>query len=678
MKIQVLPTPIVVKAEDEAGARRLLNLVRAQTNVGVDTETNSLNAHQANLLVFSLAWAGRDTTSDVRAYVQFGGATKKLFKDWFREPKFRKSFHNAKYDLTVLERNGMPTNGLLYDTFIIDWLLDENREGRHGLKECALDHLGLVMEPFDSLLKRHKAENFMGVPEADQIEYSSKDAWVVIRLLNTPSLQQGKSLLQALKDTPAVIPGRPKRTLHDHLLEVEMPFVEALRTMERRGICIDRGYLLDLDPQLTTRMEKMKFQFAKLAKRAVNLDSNNELIELFFKEMKIDPIKMTKGGASGKKQPAIDKEVLAEYASIERTQGREGLWTILAEYRKVKKIHSTYVTGLLAASDNPDFRIHSNFRPDKLTGRLSSTKPNLQNIPNAKRDEYGLRSAFIPDPSPSPTGAPWTLLVLDLDQVEMRIAAVLSGDPVLISTIKSGVDVHSMTAASMYGIKYEDIMAAKEKKDKKGILTILENKLLVARESAKAVGFGILYGMGAWSLSKRLGCSFEEAKRRIDAYFKTYPDLAKWLDNTKASCRDTGFVTTFLGRRRRIEQIKAGVSQTKSGSLVFDVQDSVKERRKHGENMAVNSPVQGGAADIVKLMMLVGSEVVGLGDKRLQALHARLLLQIHDELVWEIPEDNVEKAIPIIRAMAEKPLPFPLSVPITASIGSGMSWSEAK
>lgn len=672
-KLHVMPTPIIIK--DRASARRLLKQILRQPWVALDTETTSLFLVEAQVLCWTVSWSGPTKT---RAYIPFEGQTTltlDIFKPWLEDPKKKKCYSNAKYDIGVFANHGITVRGLLYDTQIVDWLLDENRR-RHGLKTCAMDHLGLKMIPYKDILKRHGAETFSDVPEKDQIEYATGDAWATSALMTQPSILWGKPLVDALDEHPAPVPGRADRTLLDHYHEVEIPFIQVLGLMERRGMAVDRGYLLDLAPSLQGQIHNLEFEFNKRTRRAVNMASPRDLGKYLFLEesgLNLKVTKWTKGGESGKRQPSVDADVIETHARKEEREGKQGLFSLLGEHRKVGKILKTYVNGLLTASDHPDRRIHSSFRMDLVTGRLSSSEPNLQNIPRSNNDKYGIRGALIATPSQVAGKNRRLLLCLDYSQLEIRIAAHYSEDRKLITALTSGADIHAQTAAEMYGLDYDEVMAAKKSKKR----TTQQEKLVRFRDDAKTIGFGIIYGMQAFLLSLELGCPVEEAQDKINRYFAAYPGLAEWLERTKAYCREHGHVQTLQGRYRRLRDIRKGLVQ-RGGRWVSTGERATAKTRKRAENQAVNSPVQGGAADIVKMAMIYTSELEGYGDSDLQKMGCHLVLQVHDELLWDCPEKNVERAQKIITARMEKPLDFDLRVPLPVEGGAAMAWSEAK
>lgn len=675
-KLYVLPKKVVVTTE--AQAKRLLSQIKKQDWVSVDTETTSLDITEAQLLVITISWALKDA---VRAYIPFQGNTllvMKYFKPWLQDPKYRKSFTNAKYDIEVLARHGIRVRGLLYDTFILDWLLDENREGRHGLKQCAMDHLGLKMDKFEDILKRNGAKNFSEVSEADQIEYATKDPWATDALIRHRSLLWGKSMIQALREHPAATPPNPERTLLDHYEEVEIPFIQVLGRMERRGMAISRGYLRDLEPELKGKMDRLAFEFNQMGRRPINIDSPTDLAKYLYLEdngLKLKITKWTSGGKSGNRKPSVDKSVIEKEAQREERTSKRGPFTVLGEYRKLGTLLRTFVRGLLKASDNEDRRIHSSFRMDLVTGRLSSSRPNLQNIPQAKKDKYGIRGAFIAKPTEDLDEDERVILCLDYSQLEIRVAAHYSKDKRLIDALKSGADIHARTASEMYGMDYEAIMKAnkKAKKDQ----TSDDIALLRARDDAKVIGFGLIYGMQAYALSMNLGCSPQAAQDKINRYFATYPGVLAWIEATKTQCREVQYVQTLQGRYRRLRDICKGLIKS-HGKWVSNGDREAARIRRHAENQAVNTPVQGGAADIVKMAMIKTGEAEEYGDPRLKKLECYLILQVHDELLWELPSKNAEEAQAIITPLMEHPFDFELRVPLIVAGGIAENWAEAK
>ena len=435
-------------------------------------------------------------------------------------------------------------------------------------------------------------------------------------------------------------------------------------------MAVDRGYLLDLAPDLQGTLHNLEYEFNKRTKRVVNMSSPADLGKYLFLEeggLQMKITKWTKGGESGKRQPSVDVDVIETQANKEERDGKRGLFTLLGEHRKVGKILKTYVNGLLTASDSPDRRIHSSFRMDLVTGRLSSSAPNLQNIPRSNKDKYGIRGAFIATPSEVAGKNRRVILCLDYAQLEIRIAAHYSEDRKLIDALISGADIHAQTAAEMYGLDYDEIMAAKKSKHR----TEEQEALVRARDDAKTIGFGIIYGMQAFLLSLELGCSVEQAQDKINRYFAAYPGLAEWLDRTKAYCREHGHVQTLLGRYRRLRDIRKGLVQ-QNGRWVSNGERATAKTRKRAENQAVNSPVQGGAADLVKMPMIYTSELEGYGDSELQKMGCHLILQVHDELLWDLPEAKVDRARKIITKYMEKPFDFDLRVPLP--VDGGVVW----
>lgn len=670
----VLPKAELIDTEEKA--RELLALLVNQPMVAIDTETTNQNAHKARLLCWSVGW---DT---YRATIYDLALTKAHFKSWFANPKYKKSFHNAKYDLIVLKNHRIDVAGTLYDTYIIDWLVDENRQGMHGLKICAKDHLGLTMNTFSSLMKEHDADIFTDLPMEIQLEYSTKDTWATYGLATKASKLHGKSLVEVLKDLPAAIPGRHDRTLHDHLIEIEMPFMETLMEMEMNGISIDKGYLKDLDESMPNTMTTLSFEVNAILGEVVNLNSAPALAKLIFPPGHKRIVKRwTKGGAKGERKPSVDHTVLEELAEEEQrlNPGVEGKYAKILKYKKLQKIHSTYVKGILKELDEGnDGRLHSSFNgANVITGRLSSSEPNLQNVPKSKTDKFGIRKAFQADPGNEDGSGKMKLICADYEQLEMRIMAHFSEDKKLIDTIVSGIDVHTQTAAEMFGYDYKGIMAAKKKSD--ATLTPEELEMVKSRDAAKTIGFGLIYGLQAWNLAQKLGCTPQEAEASIAKYFKTYPGVLRFIEGIKKVCRRKGFVQTIFGRYRRIPEIRAGMTiNGKTGD--WEITSGDKELAKirgHADNQSVNSPIQGTAADIAKMAMMKTSRGI-YGDSTLKNLGIKLVLQVHDEVIWECPEAHVVEARERIKKIIEHPFDFELRVPLPVDIGIGEIWTEAK
>jgi DNA polymerase I len=455
----------------------------------------------------------------------------------------------------------------------------------------------------------------------------------------------------------------PGYTMYDYFHGVEVPFTKVLYKMERRGLTVDAGYLRGLQGPMEDEMRRIEKEFARAASqnepRLLNLQSVNDVRWFFFELLGKTPTKMTDGGKTGIKKPSVDAEVLEDWA------GEGDQWAqLLLKYRGIAKIHGTYVVGLQEWLD-PMCRIHTSLnQTGTVTGRLSSSEPNLQNIPRVSEDQFKIREAFVP-------GERKCLIVADYAQLEMRLMAHFSGDEKMIEAIKNGTDLHCLTVAEMEGIPYEEVVAAvkAEKAHKAGKLgrdlTPREEELLLKRQNAKATGFGIIYGIGGPRLAAQLTRSTgrfispQEGNQLIQKWLNVFPGVRRYIEDRKSFVWKNGFVQTILGRFRNFGELK-GMSKMDAAMC---------------ERQAVNSIVQGTASDVAKMAMLKAEY-----DPELNRLGAILLLQVHDELIFECPddEDTIKAVKKRVKEIMEDPFGVPLAVPLPAEAGHGYSWATAK
>jgi len=444
-------------------------------------------------------------------------------------------------------------------------------------------------------------------------------------------------------------------TLWHYFEGFERHITEVLWKMERRGILVHEDALARTAPGMLAEIAKIEKEFCNRAGHFVNLNANAQLSELFFGTVQEDGSyegglgakisKMTPGGKTPPK-PALDKEVLERLIEDGVTEA-----SMVQRHRKVTKMHSTYVGSLLKLIRYyDDGRIHPQINQyGAVTGRFSSNYPPSQTFPRPTGDEFGIRKAFV-----APKGK--KLIVADYEQIEMRIAAHFSQDKYMLQAIREGLDLHCFTVSMMTGIPYEETYAAKKAEKP----THNQELLLELRQDYKKVGFGILYGKTKFSLAIDLKCSRNEAQDKIDQYFKIFPGIERYIEAMIEQAKRVGFVSTIFGRRRRLENI-----HNYSWSV-----------RKESENQAVNSPIQGTASDLIKAAMLRIDR-----NQRLNKLQAILLMQVHDELVLEAPEENVEEVAEIVRECMEHPFmqgEDPLSVPTPVSLKVVDNWAEGK
>ena len=622
---------------------KFVNHVRDTKEAAIDTETTGLNRWKDHVVVWSAC-------PEENARYCFSREMLNIFdKELAGDDSLTWWFTNMTFDFCMLTNSGVraPT-GDAYCTLAMDWLHDENRSGFHGLKDTALHYCGLNMISFkDSFLKEHKEDtvedrllrglknDFRGA-----INYASFDAYATYRV---------KDKLRDMLAAEEMVEGQ---SLWDYFREVELPFTRVLFNMIRRGIMVDTGYLEDLKPKLASTATKLERQINKIAGKEINLRSTPQLRWLLFDKLGLKPLKRTKT-----QEPSTDESVLSAYAE----DGIE-VCRLITNLRKVNKINGTYVEGLSKWAD-PNGRVHPTLTQHvTVTGRLSSVDPNLQNIPKPDGDVYHLREAFIPKHKNM-------FIVFDYSQLEMRLLAHESKDQNMIDVINRGWDIHVGTACVMYGYDYDTLKAAiKKKKNPQAILSEIEAAMCDARAAAKAIGFGLSYGEGPKKLAKKLGISYEEALAKIEDYFHPYPDVRQFINDTHRLIRTDQRVRTVTGRPRRFPAMHTLGEMTK-----YHMSGSQRGELARAERQSVNSRIQGSAADVARRAM-ISCEF----DQELANLGVQMLLQIHDELIFEVPEESVQEALPIIKYKMEHPLGFELSVPLDCDGGSGYSWASAK
>ena len=668
--------PVAEFVDTEAKARACLAYVMQQENVGVDTETTGLHVMRDFVLFWSLA------TEDRRFCILSDFLP--LFSPFFTDPSIVKHFTNQKFDRHMLANSGVPfIEGPTPCTLVQDWLLDENRF-HHGLKECVWDHLyrrmptfkdtfGKTMSPENQPREMMKILNDVDTGGREKaVDYAARDAWETLQL--SGYLQD--QLARVSMDSSGY-------SLYDHYWENEEPFGRVLWKMERRGVMINVDYLDEIGPGIGRAVEDYKRQFNKAAGSIVNLGSPKQLQALFFDRLQVMPIKYTTS-----KAPSTDKEVMQAWAD-----GKVDLWDgtnqydieveglhaeveqvaslaqCLLDHRGLSKFKSTYVDSMRALVDD-NYRLHSTLNHHgTVSGRLSSSKPNLQNIPRKDNDRFKIRNAFLADGGN-------VLFVADYKQLEMRIMAMLSEDQHMSDAVLRGIDLHSYTVEKMdmvKGLTYEFVVKAAEAKDAGAVLTPKQEQALSIRQAAKAIGFGLIYGIGEAKLGRQLGLPIimrkgkggedrdtcPEAAKLINAYFKAFPEVKAHIKRTHANCANLGFVQTYSGRFRRLPAINS-----ENGAL-----------RSQARRQAVNTEIQGTAADIVKAAMMKCEN-----DPDLQAAGVEMLLQIHDELMFEMPDyaDIRRDAQERIEHHMAHPFDEDMSLPIPAPGGFGVSWGLAK
>ncbi|MFM8910768.1 MAG: DNA polymerase I [Gemmatimonadota bacterium] len=519
----------------------------------------------------------------------------------FADPTIAKVAHHAKYDLLVLRRAGVPIAGLGFDTMLASYVLDPSRRS-HAIDTLAVESFGVVMTSYEQLCGKGRQKiPFDAVPIPAARDYCCADADMALRLRDVFAPRLAERKAEAL--------------LH----EIELPLVAALAEMEWTGIMIDVPWFHSLKTRFEAARREVEQQIFTEAGETFNVASNPQLRQILFEKLGL-PIK--KKTATG---PSTDASVLLELAD----EGHR-LPALLMEYRELAKLENTYLDTLPGLVNPRTGRLHTSFNQTVAsTGRLSSSDPNLQNIPIRRELGKDIRRGFVPRPG-------WTLLAADYSQIELRLLAHLSGDPAFVAAFEAGGDIHRQTASVIFGVPIDAVTAD-------------------MRARAKTINFATIYGQGAFALARQLGISNAEAKAFIETYFVRFAGVRAWLDQIVELARRQGYVETLFHRRRYIPEIL----------------DRNFNTRSLGERLAQNSPIQGSAADLIKVAMIRIHEALPR-----EGFTGKMLLQVHDELVFECPLDEVEALSAMVRR--EMTSAVALAVPLVVDIGTGANWVEAK
>ncbi len=605
-----VPTDFVWRVvEDLEGLNALVRELTAQPAFAVDTETTSVRAADADIVGYAFAWqAGEGVYVPVRSAVA-GTLDPTVVADALRpileDATKLKVGQNLKYDLIVLEGAGVRLAGPLFDTMIAASLLYPERRA-YNMDDLARDLLGHTTIPIADLIGKGKHQtSLLEVPLEKVAEYGAEDAEVTWRLF--ASLREGMEGA-----------GEDLRKL---FLEVEMPLVRVLAAMEGAGVALDAAHLRAYGVTLGERIEGLRHEAFAAAGHAFNLDSPKQLGEVLFDELGFDVVKRTKTARS------TDAEVLQTLAA----DSEHPLPRILLEYRELTKLLGTYLQPLPSLVSERTGRLHASFhQTGAATGRLSSSDPNIQNIPVRSEAGREIRRAFRAGSDDA------LLLTADYSQVELRMLAHFSEDEELMRAFRDGLDIHAYVASQVYGVPLEEVDAEQ-------------------RRVAKTVNFGIVYGQTAYGLARTLRIPTGDAAAFIEAYKERYSGLDRFLQTCVSQAEDHGYVATLLGRRRPVPQVRS----------------RNRNLRALGERLAINTVIQGSAADLIKVAMIRLHERFLRG-----ATGARLLIQVHDELVVETPERVAEavKAV-VVREMTEA---LPLKVPLKVDVGLARTWLEGK
>jgi DNA polymerase-1 len=609
-----VPTHVRLVDSDAAYKELLAELNPAHT-IAFDTETSGTDPLQSDLIGVSL------TVREGEAwYVPTAQATTGAHY-WIdpRSPKFeplakalqrketRLIAHNAKFDLEMLQTVGVSIDKLVFDTMLAQFLCDPGGQSL-GLKALAFTYLGWRMTHIDELIGKGKNQITMrDVPVERVAPYAAADAdatWQLATLLE-PLLRQ--------------------RNQESLLHSVELPLIPVLVDMELTGVALDVKYLGELSVEITERMRELEKSIYNSAGTVFNINSTQQLSEVLFGRLQL-PTQGLRKTAGGTLSTAADV--------LESLQDKHEIIPLILQHRELSKLKGTYVDALPALVNPTTGRVHTDFnQTGAVTGRLSSSNPNLQNIPIKTEMGRRVRKAFIPRKG-------WRLISADYSQVELRILAHMADDPTLKAAFERGEDIHATTAAAIYDTPLKDVSS-------------------MQRSFAKRINFGIAYGMGAFALSQNTGMSQSEAQDFIRKYFERFPRVRAWLDDTKRKAAEFGYVETILGRRRYFPELQAQASR---------INDQVRRR---AEREAINHPVQGSAADIMKIAMINVHRAIQQG-----GYQGKLTLQVHDELVLECPASELESLSELVKKEMEEA--YTLSVKLRADVATGKNWDEVE
>ncbi len=614
------PTALIVEptiVDDPVALPAMVAACRGAALLALDTATSSLDPMRAELVGLSLAAAPGRSWYLPFAHVApdgelAGGAQPRnlpaLASDalaplraLLADASVPKAGHNIKYDWLVLRRAGVELAGVAYDSMLASFVLDPGRRS-HAIDDLARERLSLQVQTYADVAGRGRSERpFAAVPLADAARHACGDSETVLRLREA---------------------FRPE--LEDHQLlglleQVEVPLIAVLVEMEWRGVRVDLERLREISRQFSLELAELEGAIYRAAGTEFNINSTPQLRHVLFEKHQLPVLKKTKTGAS------TDYDVLEQLAAMGHEVPR-----LLIEYRELSKLKSTYIDALPGFINPRTGRIHTSYnQAGAATGRLSSSDPNLQNIPVRTPRGEAIRRAFVAAPG-------WLLLTADYSQIELRLLAHLSGDPAFVRAFAEGGDIHRQTAAIIFAVPQEQVTPD-------------------MRARAKTINFATIYGQGPFALARQLGITQEQAKEFIAQYFARFAGVRAWLDRTVAEARQRGYVETLFGRRRYIPELK---------DRNFNI-------RAFGERTATNSPLQGSAADLIKIAMIRIHQALREG-----GLATRMLLQVHDELVFEVPEGQQGTATELVKRHMEAAAS--LRVPLVVSTGVGTNWVDAK
>lgn len=600
----------------EEGLQRLASVLTESGSFALDTETTSLDPLEAELVGMSFCCEeGKACFVPVEARekkVETGlfdlddassgiplAKVREVLGPVLESGLTEKTGHNIKYDLKVLEAHGLPVGNVTWDTMIASYCIDPSRRS-HSLDNLAMDHFRHRMIPYQELFEKgDRTKDIRTVPFERLTEYAAEDADYTFRLrqLFEPELE-GTDAGKLFTD-------------------IEMPLSFVLKGMELEGMGVDTKRLKALSGKVSSELDRLTGEIFELAGETFNINSGKQLQQILFEKLGLPSSRKTKTGYS------TDVRVLTELAVEYPIAG------LVLEYRQLAKLAGTYIDALPKLVSGKTGRIHTSFNQTvTATGRLSSSDPNLQNIPIRTEMGRRIREAFIPRKGN-------VLVDADYSQIELRIMAHLSGDPELVAAFRDEADIHTRTAARIFGVDEKDVTHE-------------------MRSRAKTINFGVMYGQGPRALSQQLRIPFEEAKDFIDEYFEKYPGIRDFIDDSKETARENGYSETLFGRRRPLPEIESG-----DGRL-----------RSFAERIAVNMPIQGTAADMIKIAMVDIDKAIAE-----KGLEARMILQVHDELVFDVPVGEKDSMLELVQEKMEAAVK--LDVPLKVEVDTGKDWLEA-
>ena len=593
---------------DKKALSRWLKQLSKAPLFAFDTETTSLNAMRARIVGVSFAVKPGEGAYVPLAHDYLDAPLQlnreevlEALRPLLEDPNQEKVGQNLKYDCTVLSNHGITLAGMRFDTMLESYVLDSTGS-RHDMDTLALKYLGHKTISYEAVAGKGKGQlSFNEVPLEEAGPYAAEDAEVTLRL--------HRVLFERLQNEQA------RREVFER---IEMPLVPVLSKIERTGVRVDCDMLAAQSAQLAKRTAELEAMAYEEAGAPFNIASPKQIQEILFERLELPVLAKTPKG-----QPSTAESVLAELAE------QHELPRLILEHRGLSKLRSTY-TEKLPALVNPDTgRVHTSYHQAAVaTGRLSSSDPNLQNIPVRTAEGRRIREAFVPAPG-------MRLIAADYSQIELRIMAHLSADEGLLDAFEKGEDVHRATAAEVFGTPVEDVSSDQ-------------------RRSAKAINFGLIYGMSAFGLARQLGIERRQAQEYIDLYFERYPGVRAFMDAIRAKVREDRFVETVFGRRL----------------FLADISSSNHARRQAAERAAINAPMQGTAADLIKLAMLSVDEWL-----RENSCGARIIMQVHDELVLEAPESDTESVAKTVAELMASVAD--LAVPLKVDVGIGPNWAQA-